>query len=194
MIKKWCILFTYLAISVSLFGQSSPSAEGRGPSWWVGVGVSTFNPDYGCTTSSPFTCGSRQLLGIAPSFDINHLIQRVGVEGEMRWLEWRGPGSSLHAASYMGGIRVELIRYRRLTANAKVLAGLGHLSAPGTPTQGNYFAFAPGGTLDYRVNRRVAARVDYEYQIWPNFGSSGGGKGGLTPNGFTFGVSYKLFD
>ncbi len=93
----------------------------------------------------------------------------------------------------MGGLRYDLIRYKRASLNAKVLAGLGHMSLPaGYIGQGNYFAFAPGVTLEYRVTRRVAARADYEYQFWPNFDAGSGGSGGLTPNGFTVGVSYRL--
>jgi opacity protein-like surface antigen len=111
----------------------------------------------------------------------------------MRWLEWRGPGRGIHEASYLAGPRVAVLKYKRFSTNAKVLAGVGHFVYPNSTDQGNYFAFAPGISLDYRASRRVSVRADYEYQMWPNFKGTGGGSGGLTPNGFTFGISYGLF-
>ncbi len=194
MIKKLCVLFSCVLISASLYAQTSPAAEGRGPSLWVGAGFSTFNPDYGCSSDSPFSCFDRQLVGIAPFADYNHLAHRIGVEGELRWLSWHAPVSGLSEASYLGGLRYDLVGYKRASLNAKVLAGLGHIKLPADALgeSGNYFALAPGLTLEYRVTRRVAARADYEYQKWPNFNGGTGGSGGLSPNGLTFGVSYRL--
>jgi hypothetical protein len=34
---------------------------------------------------------------------------------------------------------------------------------------GTYFAFAPGGLFEYRLNRRLFLRGDYEYHFWPAF-------------------------
>ncbi len=66
--------------------------------------------------------------------------------------------------------------------------GLGTLDVPSHAIgAGNYFVYAPGVTMDFRVKKRLTARVDYEYQIWPTFLDSG-----LTPNGFSFGFSYAL--
>jgi opacity protein-like surface antigen len=157
------------------------------------VGFSTFNPDYGCPSDALFSCFTRQLVGVVPYADYNHLFNRIGVEGEMRWLNWRGPGSGIKESNYMGGLRVRLITYKkRVSLNAKVLAGDAHFSSANVVGRGNYFAFAPGMTLDYRITRRVAVRADYEYQMWPNFNGGTGGSGGLSPNGLTFGVSYRL--
>jgi hypothetical protein len=58
---------------------------------------------------------------------------------------------------------------------------------------GTYFTLAPGGTIEYSVWKHVAFRVDYEFQIWPGFsGIAAQGNNGLTPNGFSLGVSYML--
>ena len=47
-----------------------------------------------------------------------------------------------------------------------------------------------GGGLDYRLTPRFKIRViDYEYQIWPGFLNGGG----LTPHGYSFGASYRVF-
>jgi len=193
MLRKISLLSSCLLLSVTLFAQSDPSAEGRGISLWAGVGISTFNPDYGCKDASAFACWDRQLLGITPFADANHLIiPRLGVEGEMRFLPWRGPGG-ISQASYLAGPRVGLLRFRKLRLSGKVLIGAGHISLPrGGFGSGTYFAYAPGVIVEYRLTSRWSARVDYEYQIWPSFTGTTGGSGGLTPNGFTFGASYAF--
>jgi opacity protein-like surface antigen len=78
--------------------------------------------------------------------------------------------------------------------SAKVMAGTAHINVPPNHQgSGNYFAFAPGGTVDFRIRPRLFARVGYEYQIWPGFkGDAPNGSGGLTPNGFSAGLSYAV--
>jgi opacity protein-like surface antigen len=165
---------------------------------WAGAGISTFNPDYGCKDSSPFTCWDHQLLGITAFGDANHIIfQRLGVEGEMRFMPWKGPGG-LDESSYLAGPRIGLLRYRRLMFSGKVLIGAGHISLSNhNPANGTYFAFAPGAIIDYKLTNRLVARGEYEYQIWPSFtgyapGTPSAGSGGLTPNGFSVGISYAF--
>lgn len=190
MLKKLSLLSSCLLFSTTLFAQSLPSAERGGVSVWAGAEISTFNPDYGCKDASPFACWDHQLLGIAPFVDANHLVfQRLGAEGEARFLPWRGP-SGLTQSSYLAGGRVGLLHFRsRFFFTGKFLLGLGHIDTPNHgPESGNYFVYSPGAILEVRIKKRLSARVDYEYQIWPSF--SGGG--GLTPNGFSFGVSYAL--
>ena len=59
---------------------------------------------------------------------------------------------------------------------------------------GSYFAFAPGGTLDYRLNYRWDVRADYEYQFWPSApGLPGFDDNGMNPHGFSLGIGYRLF-
>jgi hypothetical protein len=191
MLKKLSLLSSCLLFSTTLFAQSLPSAERGAVSVWAGAEISTFNPDYGCKDSSPFTCWDQQLLGIAPFVDANHLIfQRLGVEGEARFLPWKGPGSGLTQSNYLAGPRVGLLRFRsKFFFTGKFLMGLGHIDTPHQGAgNGNYFVYAPGADFEVRVKKRLTARVDYEYQLWPSFL----GGGGLTPNGFSFGVSYAL--
>jgi hypothetical protein len=93
-------------------------------------------------------------------------------------------------SNYLAGPRVGLLHFRtRFFFTGKFLFGLGHIDTPNHGAgSGNYFVYAPGAVLDVRVKKRLTARVDYEYQIWPSFL----GGGGLTPNGFSFGLSYAL--
>ncbi len=181
-----------LLISVPSIAQTSPSAEGPGVTVWVGASVSMFNPDYGCKNNSPFSCWGNQLIGFGPYVDTNSfLLGRIGAEGEARFLRWHGP-VGLTEDTFMGGPRVRLWHHRALHATAKFLIGEARLNVSNNGVgTGNYFAYAPGGAVDYRVSRRLAARLDYEYQKWPTFRGASGNKG-LTPNGFSVGVSYAI--
>lgn len=186
----WLVAAALLILSTTVSAQSHWSAEGAGMSVWVGAEISTFNPDYGCKNDSPFTCGSHQLLGVSPFVDANHvLFRRLGFEGQARILPWRGPGDGLSESSYMAGPKVSIARFRSVGFSGKFLAGGAHITLPGhAPGSGQYFAMAPGFIANMRVSRRVFARAEYEYQLWPNFL----GGGGLTPNGFSFGFEYAL--
>ena len=155
---------------------------------WTGAEVSLFNPDWGCTSASPFSCRDNQLGGIAAFADVNHLIGKIGLEGEARWLPWGQ--ANVQESNYLFGPRYQVISGRRLSLNAKFLAGAGifHYKSQ----WGGWAAYAPGATLGYRVSRRFMLRGDYEYQIWPGFVGNNGPRG-LTPNGFSLGASYRLF-
>jgi opacity protein-like surface antigen len=185
----------FLLLSVSSAAQVAPAGQqpGAGLNWWIGASVSTFNPDYGCPDGSPFSCGAHQIIGVGPYLDTNFfLLGKIGFEGEIRFMLWHAPGT-LNENSYLGGPRVRLFHRGNLNFAGKYLVGVGQLDVPGHDIgSGTYFAFAPGAAIDYRVARNVAARVEYEYQRWPSYPVFMGGSGGLTPNGFSFGVSYKI--
>jgi len=147
--------------------------------------------------SSPFTCWNHQLIGISPYLDTRRfLFSRAALEVQTRFLHWRGPGS-LTQSSYMVGPRIGLYHYHQLSLNAKALVGKAHLTVPkGAQGGGSYFAYAPGALIEYRLNRKMFMRADYEYQFWPSFKgiptSTTDGTGALTPNGLSLGVSYAL--
>jgi len=194
--QKSLLLFaSFLLLSMPLVSQTTPSAEGPRVSYWVGGSASTFNPDYGCNSSSPFSCWDRQVIGLGPYLDTSSfLFGRIGAEGEAHFLRWHGP-QSLTEDSYLAGPRFRLMRYKGLHFSAKFLVGVGRLTVPSPLVgTGTYLAYAPGAAADYRVSRRLSARVDYEYQLWPAFKglASGSGHGGLTPNGISLGVSYAI--
>jgi hypothetical protein len=193
MVKRVGFLALFWLISGPLFAQSAPAAEGRGLSVWAGGEFSTFNPDYGCASASPFSCGNAQLFGIGAYGDANHLVKNLGGEAEARWLHWRGPIAGFHQSTYLFGPRYEALRYRKLSTYVKVLIGDAQITVPGaTIGTGSYLAYAPGATFEYALTHRLSARADYEYQVWPSFKGDFNGTGGLTPNGFSFGVSYQV--
>jgi len=199
---KWTGIFLLLLASAAAMGQNAESAVGGNSTLWVGGEASSFNPDYGCASSRPFGC-TDQLIGPAAFFDLN-VRPRWGAEGEARWLHWNGPGGQIES-NYLGGLRYRAVHYRRLDGWVKMLAGAGLITTSNFPAagslKGSYFAYAPGGTVEVRLTSRISLRGDYEYQFWPSFAgpptfSSTGGlvehNNGLTPNGFSIGLTYRL--
>lgn len=184
-----CLLFAS-TVSVIASAQSSPAAEGPARSVWVGVELSSFNPDWGCKQNSALSCWDRQLQGITVVGDGNRLLGKIGVEGEARFLYWNGPEASENEINYLVGPRYQVFAGRRWAFNAKVLAGEGIFQFRSQTS--DLFAYAAGGTVGYRMTRKLQARADYEYQVWPNFVGPLGPHG-LTPNGFSVGVNYLLF-
>jgi hypothetical protein len=198
MYKKLWLLGSVLVVSSTLFAQVKPMAEGVPyGSMWVGAEISTFNPDYGCMNSSPFSCWNHQLMGISPYIDVKTMLSaRVRMEAQGRFLHWHGPGS-LTETSYLAGPIVRLWQYRQLTLSGKLLVGRTKLAiAKPAVGSGSYLAYAPGALVDYRVWRRMSARLDFENQIWANFKGvktrTTDGTGALTPTGLSFGLSYAL--
>ena len=197
-------LFAALAIlsPAALFAQSQKSAIGGDASLWAGGEVSYFDPDYSCTGGYVWSC-SQDMLGAGALVDFN-LRSKWGAEGEARWLHWNGVGEQVES-SYMAGPRYRLYRHNRFDFWARVLAGGGWITTPYYPAidslKGSYFAFAPGGSIDYRVSHRLIVRADYEYQFWPSFqgpptysptGAPIQHNGGLTPNGVSLGILYRF--
>lgn len=188
MIRKILLVSILLSGAIS-YAQSAPAAEGGAYSLWVGAEASFFNPDWGCPTNALFSC-SHELRGVAVFADLNHLFGRVGLEGEGRWLPWNG-NAGVREANYLVGPRVQIYSGRRFSANGKVLAGAGIFQPRGLSQQW-WSAFVPGLTLGYKVSHRLTVRADYEYQRWPGFVGNLGPHG-LTPNGLSLGVSYRVF-
>lgn len=202
MVKKigWIAL---LFLPCALIAQNPESAIGGEASMTAGVEFSTFNPDWGCTSSAPFGC-SDELYGPTAVFDFD-LHHKYGLEGEARWLHWHGPQGFVES-NYLVGPHYRAFAFQRFTGWIKLEVGGGWITTPGYPAagslKGSYFAYAPGGTLDYRLTRTIHARADYEWQVWPSFagppsfnpttGQVLQNASGLTPNGLSFGVAYRF--
>ncbi len=200
--QKWAGILILLLVPVAIMAQTAPATVGGNSTLWAGAEFSTFNPDYSCASSKPFGCAN-QLYGPAAFFDLN-VRPKWGVEGEARWLHWNGNGGQIES-NYLGGGRYRAYRYHRLDLWVKFLIGGGLITTPNFPAagslKGSYFALAPGGTVEYRLTHRITLRGDYEYQFWPSFagppsidnnGNLIQHASGLTPNGFSFGASYRF--
>jgi hypothetical protein len=200
LLKRVGIFFVLLIAPAAILAQAPKSAVGGNSSLWAGGEISSFNPDYSCSSNIPFKC---QLIGPAAFFDFN-VTPKWGAEGEARWLHWNGPGGQIES-NYLGGGRYRAYRYHRLDAWVKMMMGAGLITTPNYPVagslKGSYFALVPGGTLEFPLTHKISLRGDYEYQFWPSFSgppsySATGAlvehNNGLTPNGFSVGVTYRF--
>ena len=203
MVKKIGFIALIFLLPAALIAQNSESATGGEARMTAGVEFSSFNPDWGCVNINPFGC-SDELYGPTAVFDFD-MHQKYGVEAEARWLHWHGSDGQVES-NYLAGPRYRMFRYHRLNGWFKLGLGGGWITTPDYPAagslKGSYFVYAPGGTFNYRLNREIMIRADYEYQIWPSFAgpptynSTSGtvvqNNSGLTPNGISVGIVYRL--
>lgn len=201
-LSKRIWFFLLLVVPAVAAAQSPASAVGGNAGLWAGGEISTFNPDYTCSNNFPLACRN-QLLGVTALFDFN-AASRWGAEGEARWMHWHGEGG-LKESNYLIGPRYRVYQNGHFDLWPKLMLGGGWITTPGYPQagslQGSFFVIAPAITADYRLSGRWSARADYEYQFWPSFagpptvnstGQPTSHNHGLTPNGFSVGVSYKF--
>lgn len=185
-----------LIVSTGLIAQSRESADETSSSLQAGAEFSVFNPDFYCTSTWPVYCGKNSPLikGIGVFSDYN-LRGKYGVEGEARWLHWGGKGGQIES-TYLIGPRYRLYRRNKLSFWLKFLVGVGAITTKDYPKpntlKGTMFVYAPGGSLSYRLSQRISLRGDYELQKWPSFAVLPPNTHGLTPNGFSIGVAYRI--
>jgi|HubBroStandDraft_5_1064220.scaffolds.fasta_scaffold164686_1 hypothetical protein len=181
LLKKIFILNVILGSVVGL-AQVAPSARGGNSTLWVGGEVSSFSPDF-----DPHS----RLEGLGAFADFN-VTQKLGLEGEARWLHFNGAQGQTNS-DYLAGVKYRLFKFRALSVDGKLLAGGVWIKYPAEIGTGSYFAYAPGVFGDYRLSQRFSARVDYEYQFLPSApGFPTEPSHGLSPNGFSVGVVYRL--
>jgi opacity protein-like surface antigen len=175
------------ASSAALLGQAAPAVRSGLPPLTAGGYYSNFHSDF-----TPNRLGG---AGVYVDWDLFRQLGRVGrlgVEGEARWLRFNQQEGS-YEDNYLVGPRLSR-RYGKLVPYAKFLMGAGELEFNSNLGHGGYFALVPGGGLDYRLTHRITLRaIDYEYQFWPSALGGGLPSHGLNPNGFSFGVGYRIF-
>ena len=78
----------------------------------------------------------------------------MGIEGEGRWLHWNGPGGQIES-NYLGGGQLQSGSLWAPGWVGEVVSGRGVDHDPNYPAagslKGSYFAYAPGGTLQFRL-------------------------------------------
>jgi hypothetical protein len=179
--KRLLSIAVLVLFPVAFLGQASPAVRSGIPPLSVGGYYSNFYSDF-----NPVRLGG---LGIYVDWN---LFGRLGVEGEARWLRFNQRAGS-YEDNYLVGPRYTR-RFKNFFPYAKFLMGAGELQFNNNEGHGGYFALVPGGGLDYRLNRKVTVRlIDYEYQFWPTALGGGLPSNGLTPHGFSFGASYRIF-
>jgi len=183
-IKRNLVLGFLLLSSIGALGQVVESAtEGSAP-LTVGGYFSFFDASY----------ASNKLAGMGTYVDWSPLMTgNLGVEAEGRWLTFGG-SHGFSEYNYLVGPRYRFYLNDRFQPYVKFLVGAGEINFPYDLAHGGYFAMAPGGGLDYALNRRWKVRADYEFQIWPSaVGIPGIQTGSVHPNGVSVGISYRLF-
>jgi opacity protein-like surface antigen len=176
-------LLSFLPVAQAQVGES---AIGSDRHLWGGVEFSNFQNDYVKYIRSDG-------IGIYGDYLIT---RRVGVEGEVRLLDLNNV-IGLTEKTYMAGPIVNIYRYHHFTAYGKILLGVASANYPNNIGYGSYFAYEPGGGVEYRLSPRFKLRGEYDYQLWP--GAPGAQltyplpSTGLTPSGFSVGISYKIF-
>jgi opacity protein-like surface antigen len=162
--------------------QVHQAAVGTRPNLWVGGEFSDFDPDYNFF----------RLYGAGIYADY-YFTRKIGVEAEGRLLDFTTAAGQTQK-SLLAGPTYTAYRRGKLLVNAKVLLGGVKIIYPVDIGYGSYFAFAPGGNVEYQIAPRIRLRAEYEYEFLPGApGFVGQPSNGLTPNGFSIGASYRIF-
>jgi hypothetical protein len=166
--------------------QVVESANARQFSISAGGMASGFEPGYEPGANTP-------LIGLGTYVDV-HFTHWIQVEGEGRWLyfnQYQGE----HEANYMIGPRVPIKHFGRAQVYGKALIGVGKMTYPFSYGYGTFTALAYGGTLDYKLSRKLTLRaVDFEYQQWPKWVDPSTGKNTqMCPYGVSVGMAYRVF-
>ncbi len=189
-IKLLPVLLVLLSLVKPAHAQVAEAAVGSDRHLWVGAEGSSFNPDYN------HIAGRLTGVGVYGDYLVSHLF---GLEGEGRLMDFNKIDGQTQKF-VAGGPIVNVYHYRGFIPFVKVLLGAAAITYPyqsGTKISigsGSYFAFVPGGGIDYRFNSRFKIRGEYEYELIPSApGFPGQPSNGLTPTGYSAGVSYRIF-
>ena len=186
MIHRLLIAAVLLMAPVLAAAQSEYSAESAPVRFTVGGSYSFFDASY----------GGYKLMGAAAYANFAPLVwDHIGVEGEGRWLSFHA-SQGFREYNYLAGpvYHIALTEHPRLHPYVKGLVGVGIVDFPNHLAVGRYFVIAPGGGVDYTLNRRWRLRADYEYQIWPGApGIPGLSLPLMKPNGVSVGFTYRVF-
>ena len=179
------ILMGLLATAALAHGQVVHSAQGAGPSLWVGAEYSNLKAGFPKGSST-------RLSGIGVFGDLNWN-RRLGIEAHARFLDL-GSWHDETQQDYLIGPRYTLLHHEKLRPYAKFEVGLVKIHYPFSLGDTTNFAMAPGGGIEYRLRDKWSLRAAYEYQVLtnsPNFTNEE--KYGIHPNGVVAGFSYRLF-
>jgi hypothetical protein len=182
-IKKLFIV-SLLLTATAAYSQVAPSLNGGESTLWVGGEFSDFNPDY----------GPKNLFGLGATVDLN-ITPKIGAIGEARWLRFHNSAEGGETQSdYLVGAKYRVYRWQRFDFDAKFLVGGVWIRFPGSIGSGSYFAYVPGGFVDYRLTRKLRIRGGYEFLRLPSAPNIPGQPDhGLTPHGFSIGAEYSIY-
>lgn len=157
----------------------------------IGAGVTEFNRSYG-NGDGGFSLGDKVWIdfGDLHGLGVEVEAEQVGVHPAAQDTD----GVREEVAS--GGVTYSRYDFHRFHPFAKFLLGYGNVDYPAVvPTHQTRTVYTLGGGANYPLFAGLSARVEYEYQLWPNFWlrppAYTTGKY-LTPNGVAFGISYSF--
>ena len=184
-----------LSVASTAFSQVVPAATTTGGlPISVGAGVSDFNRSF----DNGFGLGDK--LWIDFGLPLPQRLHGLGIEAE-------GEQVGIHpAAQDKDGIREEVAScgatyspydFRKIDPYIKFLLGYGNVDYPAAtgPYHQTRTVYTAGGGATYPLFAGLSARMDYEYQLWPNFWVKGPSYltgNYLTPYGFAVGASYQI--
>ncbi len=173
MLQKLTLSLLLFSATSLVLGQAIPTASRNG-GLQVGAGYIRAQPDY-----SPHNFNGYGVYG-----DVD-LWNYFGFEAEGHRIAYSQTDKLAETTFEVGG------RFRypiwRFSPYIKVMGGRGWFSFNNSPQNGSYAMYAGGGGIDYRLQRRISLRIDYEYQRWGSFPPRG-----LQPSLGTIGASYRF--
>jgi hypothetical protein len=181
------LLVVSLAMARPASAQVVPSADAGGFTLSAGGTASGYYLQY----------GEVKIFGATGFVDLETR-RHLGIEGEARWLMFHLTNNiatnDIHAATYAIGPRYSLHPIGRFRPYAKALVGIGQFNFPYNDGHDNTLVVAPGGGVDYRINRRIRLRLaDVEYQYWPQFAYSKTFTVGMSSFGVSSGIRVNIF-
>ena len=176
------VIFSSL-MSISALGQVAPAARVGGYPIAIGVGMSSYDLDYGhgSRMEGPMIRGS---VGI---------FHGLGVDVSARSLFMFTPLrlTRMQQNTFLAGAYYETPPMWHVRPFVRAAGGLGTIEFPShNPkyTRDSYTVYAPSGGVEIPLTHRVSLRGEYEYQFWQKYQ----GPHELNPQGFTVGVTYSL--
>jgi hypothetical protein len=181
--QRSCAPAFFLALCLGMVplarAQVVPAADQGGLSLSAGGTASGYYLNY----------GEQKLLGATAFIDADTR-RNLSVEAEVRQLQFHNT-TGITATTYLAGGRY-FRNVGRFQIYAKFLAGFGHANLEFGLAQANSMVIAPGGGVDFLLNRRVHLRLaDFEYQRWPQavYGSTPS----LASTGISSGIRFRIF-
>lgn len=181
------------SLAATAYSQAGYSADEDGASIRVGAGANYMNRSFDDGSS----LGDVLWIDIAPP--VPALLQGLGVEIEGEQIGTAKPTMTSQQREQIaaGGLTYSVGYFRRFQPHVKILEGYGNAEyvPHGQRFNQTRNVTIAGAGITYPLGSVLSARVDYEYQWWPNFWvkpptfTTGAP---LTPSGFSIGLTYRI--
>lgn len=166
--------------------QVAHSGEQNQPPFRLGVGASAFSPDFNDGTMLGVTLWA----DYTPTFFTRHL-DGLSITGQLRDLNYHRSASQtgLRQNSYLGGLTYQWRHFENWHPYVRGARGYGSISfgpiSSYSSDSRTIWSFAGGS--DFRLDRNLWLRAEYERQSWPGlFGRD------LHPHGASLGLVYDF--